>query len=383
MNSLLAKYNVPGAALAVSKNGRLVYTKGFGYANIARRERVTPRTLFRISSVSKPLASVVALRLVEQGKLKLTDRPYEILGELPSLSGRRINPKAFDITIEDLLNHTSGQASYNRRGRISSPMQPPLSRTISKLYGVPHPPPFKYVAAYMQSKPMINTPGKAFKYSNYGYALLGAVVEKVVGRSFEAHTRSSVLRPIGISCMRFGATRRSQAVKDEASYYDLVGASPIRSVFDDAERDFFPYAGRHNEGWGAAGAWVASPVDIVQLVNHVDGLRPPALLPPRMVKKMLARNVVTENRKGFWYGLGWRVQNKRIGEHWYHDGASNGGAAAIMLRTNDGVVWSALFNRRLPAGRALYKEFNKQMWSIVRSIKNWPAHDLFGRHQCS
>lgn len=382
MQSLMVKYNVPGSALAVSKNGRLVYARGFGVADQNTGEPVTPQTLFRISSVSKPIAAVAILRLVEQGKLKLTDKPYQILSVPPRPSDSMVNPAIERITVLDLLNHTSGHSSRNSSGRLSSPMQPPISRRISQKFGVSHPPAFKYVMGYMQTQALIGRPGTQFEYSNYGYALLGALVEKVTGQSFERYVQKNILEPIGNSCMRFGRTRRRDKTPNESNYYDLDNAKPVASVFDHERPDTYPYAGRDYHGWGAAGAWIASPVEIVRFVNHVDGLRKPALLRPVSVARMLRKNAVTENKKGFWYGLGWRVQNKKEGQHWYHNGASNSGAAAIMMRTNNGLVWSASFNKRLPAGRALYKEFNKKMWSITRGIQYWPATDLFNDIQC-
>lgn len=382
MQSLLSKYNVPGGALAVSKDGRLVYAKGFGLADQKSREPVSNKTLFRISSVSKPIAAVAILKLVEQGKLQLSDKPYKILGALPQPADRAINPQVASITVLDLLRHTSGHSSRNASGRISSPMQPPISRQISREFDVPHPPAFKYVAGYMQTQTLIGRPGSRFEYSNYGYALLGALVEKVTGQPFERYVQQNILNPIGNTCMRFGKTLRHDKAPNEAMYYDLDNASLVRSVFDGETSDTFPYAGRDYAGWGAAGAWIASPVEVVRFVNHVDGLRRPALLRSSSVKKMLQKNAVSERKTGFWYGLGWRVQDKKVGQHWYHDGASNSGAAAIMMRTNTGLVWSASFNKRLPAGRALYKEFNKKMWSITRGVTRWPSGDLFDDTRC-
>ena len=383
MNGLLEKFNVPGAALAISKNGRLVYAKGFGYADISSSEKVTTRSQFRIASVSKPIAAVAILKLVEQGKLKLTDNPYTILGDMPLPKGKKINPDIYKITILDLLRHTGGQALYNSTGRIMSPMQPPVSREISKAFNIPHPPPTKFVIGYMQSQRLINQPGQEFRYSNYGYLLLGAVVSKVTGMDFESYVRHQILSPLDIQCIKFGHTLRSQKAVNEVSYYDLDNAKRVASVFDGELPDYFPYAGRHQKGWGASGAWIASPVDIVKFVNHVDGLKKPSILRKSSVVRMLKRQTMTGKKPNFWYGLGWRVQKKKIGQHWYHNGASNLGSAAIMLRTSDGTVWSAQFNKRLPRGRALYKEFNKEMWRLIRGIKSWPSHDLFNANKCN
>ncbi|WP_246125251.1 serine hydrolase domain-containing protein [Exilibacterium tricleocarpae] len=380
MSRLLREHDVPGATLAVTKDGRLVYAKGFGYADSEAREAMRPQHLFRIGSVSKPIAAVAVLKLVEQGRLRLSDRVYRLVGEVPLPAGATVNPAIDAITIEDLLRHSSGQAIYNASGRISSPMQPPVSRDISRLFSIAHPPPFAYVVGYMKTRPLLHTAGKRFKYSNYGYALLGLVVEKVTSMPFDAYVKKTILAPVGIHCMQFGATLKSQKKVNEVTYYDLAGRPPVRSVLAGEPPGPFPYAGRHHEGWGAAGAWIASTVDIVRFVNHVDGQRSPAILRAATVRRMLARQDFPEHdREGFWYGLGWRVQKKRSGHHWYHNGSSNSGSAAIMLRTADGIAWAAHFNRRLPAGRALYEAFNREMWRIVRSVDSWPRHDLFRR----
>ena len=90
----LEKFGVPGASLAVVKDGRLVVAKGYGWANVAQREPVTPQTLFSLASVSKPVSAIAVLHLVEQGRLSLDDRVYDVLGRPAPLPGMQIVPRA-------------------------------------------------------------------------------------------------------------------------------------------------------------------------------------------------------------------------------------------------------------------------------------------------
>lgn len=365
MRGLLDKYEVPGGALTVSKNGEILYSKGFGYADIESRTRLSPKSLFRIASLSKPITAVAILQLIDQGKLSLDARVYSLLKRPILPPGQPLNEKIALITVEQLLNHSSGQTIYNEKGRITSPMQPPVSRRISQLYNSEHPPSFEHVIGYMAAQSLVNEPGEAYRYSNFGYALLGRVVEHVTGMDYETYVRKEILFPRGIENPRFGLSRREDKAIGEVTYYDIDDRKLVNSVFDAEDNDTYPYAGRHLQGWGAAGAWIASTEDLVKFVNHIDGTIGPRLLSGKMIEAMQARPSFAEPRSRFWYGLGWRIQMKKYGSHWYHNGSSNGGAAGLLLKSADGYVWAALFNRRLPKGRELYKEFNAGMWASV------------------
>jgi N-acyl-D-amino-acid deacylase len=323
MNQVLVKHKVHGGSLAISISGKLAYAKGFGWADKERQRRVTPKSLFRISSVSKPITAVAIMKLVEQKKLRLDQRVYPLLGDLPLPPGTRTNRQLDQITVLDLLRHSSGQAIYNSSGRISSPMQPPQSRHISRLFGATHPPSLMQIAGYMRTRPLMHPVGSQYKYSNYGYALLGLLIERVSGQQYETFVKRQLLNPVGINDMWIGATLKANAKPNEVTYYDLPGSGVTRSVIDGEDPASFPYAGRHIQGWGAAGGWIASPVDIVRFVNHVYGIRKPTILNVYSAKQLVRQQKLSEHRKGFWYGLGWRVQQKRGGVHAWHNGASN------------------------------------------------------------
>ncbi|HEY8021713.1 MAG TPA: serine hydrolase domain-containing protein, partial [Thermoanaerobaculia bacterium] len=105
--ALLAKWGVPGAAVAVVKDGRLVLARGYGWADRQERRPVEPDSLFRIASLSKSLTSAAILGLVEEGRLRLDDRAFDLLGLAPR-PGARANPDLRRITLRNLLQHSGG-----------------------------------------------------------------------------------------------------------------------------------------------------------------------------------------------------------------------------------------------------------------------------------
>src|SRR3954466_13241278 len=109
MTDFLREHQVPGASLAVARNGKIVYARGFGYADVAKKQSVEPDSLFRIASVSKSFTSAAIMQLVAQGKLKLDEPAFEKLKIAPHLEkGTTSDPRLKQITIAQLLHHTGG-----------------------------------------------------------------------------------------------------------------------------------------------------------------------------------------------------------------------------------------------------------------------------------
>lgn len=152
----------PGLSLTVMRNGMWLYSKGFGLANISRNATMTPQTMFRIGSVSKQFTAAAIMMLSEQRMLALTD-PLALY--LPQF------PRAAEITIAQLLSHTSGLGDYLAG---VYPVERRRSYSTDEL-----------LAAIAASRPLFEKePGTAWHYSNSGFALLGIVIEKVSGLSF-------------------------------------------------------------------------------------------------------------------------------------------------------------------------------------------------------
>jgi N-acyl-D-amino-acid deacylase len=108
VGDMMRKYGIPGGAVAVVRDGKLMYARGFGYADVENKTPVQPDALFRIASISKPITSAAIMRLVEEGKLKLDDRVAPIIAYLTPAQGATVDPRWEQITIRQLLSHSGG-----------------------------------------------------------------------------------------------------------------------------------------------------------------------------------------------------------------------------------------------------------------------------------
>ncbi|MCP3694044.1 MAG: beta-lactamase family protein, partial [Planctomycetaceae bacterium] len=166
-------HQVPGASLAVTRAGKLVYARGFGYADLAKKQPVQPGSQFRVASLSKPITAVAILQLVDQGKLKLTDHVFTILKPKPVFENPtdKMDPRLRQVTILHCLQHSGG---WDRSASFDPMFQ---SVRIARSLGVEPPARAEHVIRFMMGKPLDFDPGTRYAYSNYGYCLLGRVIE--------------------------------------------------------------------------------------------------------------------------------------------------------------------------------------------------------------
>jgi len=215
MTSFLSDHSVPGGALAVARNGRLVYSRGFGYADVARKVPVQPQSLFRIASISKPLTAVAVLQLAEQGKVRLGDRVLDQVHLRPHLeAGARFDERWRKITLLQLLQHTGGWD----RDKSFDPIGIPWD--IARSLGIQPPPRPVHIIRYMLGKPLDFDPGTRYAYSNLGYLLLGRVIEAASGQPYETYVRKQVLAPLAIRNMQLGRALTADRPRSEVHYYD-------------------------------------------------------------------------------------------------------------------------------------------------------------------
>ncbi|MCH5377118.1 MAG: beta-lactamase family protein, partial [Planctomycetes bacterium] len=230
MCEFVNEHHVPGAALAVTDQGRLVYARGFGYADVESRQAVTATSLFRIASLSKPITAVAVLQLIEQGRLHMDDKVFEILTFEPHLpDGSSCDDRLRAITIRHLLEHRGGWD----RDRSFDPMF--QSVRFAEMLGVRPPAEPEHIIRCMLGQPLDFDPGERYAYSNFGYCLLGRVIEAVTGQSYERYVQERVLAPLGIRSMRIGKTRLNERAENEVHYYD---SGRGRSVFDESQNEF-------------------------------------------------------------------------------------------------------------------------------------------------
>jgi CubicO group peptidase (beta-lactamase class C family) len=371
IESLLRKYDVPGAALAVVKDGRLVVARGYGLADKEQRQAVQPDSLFRIASLSKPFTSAAILTLVERGRLRLDDRAFPLLA-----LGEPSDPRLNTITIRELLLHAGG---WDRDASFD-PMFIPFK--AARAVGAKPPASCETIIRYMLKQPLQFDPGSAMHYSNFGYCVLGRVIEKVSGEPYETYVRSAVLAPIGITRMRIGHTVSDERAPGEVRYSDFAGAPQVPSVFPSRPgQTARPYGGFYLEAMDSHGGWIASAIDLVRFMAHLDGTLKPAPLKPATVADMLARpdpRLVTERET--WYAFGWQVREVGRDANWWHTGSLSG-TATLMVRTSQGMQWALLFNGSPKPPGNLFTEMDDGLWQAAGAVKAWPQRDLFDQYR--
>jgi CubicO group peptidase (beta-lactamase class C family) len=374
VTELMTSWGVPGAAVAVVKDGRLVLARGYGWADRAARRPVLPGSLFRIASLSKPITAAAVLELVEAGRLRLGDHPFEILKDLAPRPGARVHPDLRKITVENLLTHSGGwdsTASFDPMFR---------SREIAAAMGVPTPAGPAAIVRYMLDQPLQFAPGSRYAYSNFGYCVLGRMIEKITGERYGAYVAAHVLRPAGAACMRLGRTRLADAAPGEVRYYGFPGIGLARSVFPGGPaRVPWPYGGWSIEAMDSHGGWLASAVDLARFLTAVDGRSRRQILQPPTIQRMVARPapplwVGTDT----WYGMGWQVRPADGGTNWWHMGSLDG-ITTLMVRAANGLEWVVLLNFRAKDSDQLGSDLDAAMWRAVGEVESWPGGDLFAR----
>ena len=373
ISELMKKHKVPGGAVAVVKDGRLVYARGFGYADVENKVTVAPDALFRIASVSKPITAVAILKLVEAGKLDLAQRVRPLIADLLPPAGATMDPRWNDITILNLLQHTGGWDREKPGG--FDPMFRPT--TAAAVVGAPAPASAATVIRYMLGEPLDFDPGTKYVYSNFGYTILGRIIERVSGMTYENYVKSTVLAPAGITKMQIGRTRLSQRATNEVKYYhpgfESVNVDLVPSVFPGEGQVPSIYGGFYLEAMDAHGGWLASAVDLARFGVVTDGRPTPAdILSSGSINVMTGRNSQVWPSGTYWYGLGWSVRPAPQ-DNWWHDGAL-AGSSSLLVRSYHGYTWAAVFNSRTTTFAV---DMDQAMWTALGGVSTFPSHDLF------
>lgn len=371
----LQQHRTPGLAIAVTDHGRLVHASGYGYADLASGQRVTPTSLFRIASISKPITAVAILQLVERQKLSL-DAPvldYLDCREAFEAAGEDGDPRWKSITIEQLLEHRGGWDRDRSFDAMFRPVQ------FARQLGVACPAGCNEVIRAMLRQPLDFEPGQRYAYSNFGYNLLGRVIESVTGQDYETYVRQQVLAPLGIERMRIGQTRLGGRVADEVRYYHPGNGN---SVFDDDLDDPVPppYGAWHLEAMDAHGGWIASAVDLARFAAAFDQPEQCPILSAESIVRMYARPqaAAEDESADVYYSLGWQNRELAGGRfNRWHTG-SLPGTATILVRRHDGRNFVALLNARVsPTANHLGRQIDRRLHEAAGNLDAWPDIDLF------
>jgi N-acyl-D-amino-acid deacylase len=376
ITDFMRKYAIPGGAVAVLRDGKLVYARGFGYADVESKTPVQPDALFRIASVSKPITAAAIMKLVEEGKLKLDDRVAPFIAHLTPAPGATVDPRWEQITIRHLLNHTGGWDRAKPNGGFDPVDRPAIAAAA---VNAPSPASGETLIRYMKGMPLDFDPGEKWAYSNFGYIVLGRVIERLSGMPYEDYVRARVLQPVGANRTRSGKSRMSDALPDEVKYYWPgmgLNAPLMPSVFPGEGMVPYNYGGFHLEAGDASGAWVSSTVDLLRFVAGVDGrANRPDILSPGLVAEMTGTGPTVCASGACYYAFGWWVRPTQGDANWWHGGTLPG-TTSMLVRTHHNFSWVGLLNTRSLTAN-LEAELDAALAKAFAGVTSFPTHDLF------
>ncbi len=336
ITAYMAQYNVKGSSVALIKDGRLVFAKGYGVMNTSTGEAVGPSSLFRLASVSKPITSVAVMKLSETNAGLLSQKVFgtgTILGT--TYGNGTYDTWEKEVTVQQLLEHAAGGKTWNNKGDdgTSDPMFDQVSYNHSQLIGW-----------VLDNRNTEAKPGTKNDYSNFGFSILGRVIEKKSGMTYENYVRDKVLAPCGIKNMYIAGDLEADRRYNEVTYYgDNSYGMKVKRM-------------------DAHGGWLGSAVDLGRFMVRVDGFA----TKPDIITQASFNKMVEPAATNSGYGKGWSIN----GTNYWHNG-SIPGTGALIVRTGNGLSWVFLTNGTYNGA------CDALMWEVVNGIKAWPAHDLF------
>ncbi len=237
--SLMNIYGIPGAQVAITRFNKIIYLESFGKADIQNNIEVNENSVFRIASISKPITLTAISKLVSEGKLHLDDL---IFGQ-ESLLGTEFGNLPYEdqeasITLYQLIEHMGGFS--NDPNDI---MFDDNTLTHSDL-----------IAKVLDERSLTYAPGTQYEYSNFGYSLLGRIIEKVSGMAYEDYVKEMILAPMNITGMNISGNTKTDAYANEVTYYS-------------SWRD--PYS-MNVTRMDSHGGWIASAKDLALFAMNSD-----------------------------------------------------------------------------------------------------------------
>ena len=299
---LIQEEIIPGSSVTVTKQGKIIWQGGYGYADISKKTPVDPqKTIFRVASMSKAITGVLLARLQEQKKFDWNLSLYEYVPNFP--------PKPFDFTIKQLAGHLAGIRSYKAN-----------EYTLNKKYSI------EEGIDLFKDDILQSAPGTKFLYSSYGINLISLAIEKCLNKTNEDIAKEEVFKPLN---MWRTFPDRGKIITDEAIPYTRTkkGLDKATEV-----NNYFKLAG---------GGFLSTSHDIAKMGTAIERH---SFLSQAVENEMLKKQCTTDDVE-INYGIGWQNQRDWNGRDYFgHTGMGVGGFGWLSVYPNEQVVIVMLFN---------------------------------------
>jgi N-acyl-D-amino-acid deacylase len=361
MLAIMDRHGVPGAALALARNGKLVLAKGYGWANAATGEPVEPSTLFGLASVTKPFTAVAAMMLIEQGKFGLDDPALPLIPHIQPPPGVQVDPRLMRITVRQCLNHSGGWDRTVTGDPINWEPQ------ICRAFRIRPPVSPRQFLSFVLGMPLQFDPGTNSEYSNTGFVILGEIIATVSGKPYGVFVKDHVLKPMEIT---------------RPALHPLEGRYMPEEAHRHLAGSLTPLPPMNTPMLDATGGWSGSVVDLARFLTNLDGSRGKPVLGEKWRRAML-ESPPPPHKQGdgsTHFGLGWdmvAVTDKGFG---CSKEGSLQGMRTLMRRLITGTSWALLYNASMEFDQLdsrIAASTVQEVRALVERIEHYPDVDLF------
>ena len=317
------EHRFPGIGAAVAVRGRIVWSEGFGWADLEQRVPVSALTRFRLGSVSKVFCAIAAAVLVERGSLDLDAPIQRYVPDFPV--------KRWPITARQLAGHQAGIRHYQDKDGAFIDLKADSRVYDHPLAGAPHFSSVRAGLAFFENDPLEFEPGTRSQYSSYGFNVLSAVVEGASKAPYLEAVSHLVTEPLGL--LATGADHPFRIIPNRSRFYfTSKELGTLNAFFLDSS---YKWAG---------GGFLSTPEDLVRFMS--------ALLRPGFLSAATLDLIFTPQRLNNGdqtnVGLGWRIDSDAQGRRRFHHGGTIAGGGAIVLALPDEDVVVAILTNQLP-----------------------------------
>jgi N-acyl-D-amino-acid deacylase len=374
---------IPGLAIAFVKDGRLVYARGFGWADEENKQQIEPTSVFRLASISKSFTAIGILKLVQNKKLCMDQKVFSkdppqsyrpcrgpVLSEIkpdPSCTGCKIDSRIYDITVQDLMQMSGGWIT-KESGDWGFKI-----KQAAEAFGIKGEPTRADVIRYGISHQLDYKPGKKFSYANFNFMILGQIIEEVTGQPYETWMKANILIPMAARHANVGLL--GKLLPNEVHYYEVKNGTNTVCCMDMPMPIIDSFGG-----------WTASIIDLAHVQASLrNGVPKPNVLNLRTMQLMVSRpaNPHFAGKFAYWTD-GWDSVNCSVGgpngcriknAAWKKGGDFAVGTVTGYGSLPSGVAFVVLFNANTEKNMP---DINKHLIQpLLRNRTDWPRWDLF------
>jgi CubicO group peptidase (beta-lactamase class C family) len=314
--------SIPGLSVAIVKDGRVLLERGWGTTDRGRRQ-ASATTVYQIASVSKQFTAAAVLRLAERGELSLDDDVTRYVDGLPA-SYRT-------ISLRQLLNHTAGVPNFTEFFRQFRQTLTPAQLIDS-----------------LAARPLLFTPGSGFHYSNSGYYLLGLVIERVTGQSYDGYLREQFFAPLGMADTEYCGDSRDRPVP--AGYVRTRRGEPVQTTPWDPSVLY------------AAGSLCSTATDLARWEVALGEGR---VLSPESYAEMTTPGAAPDRSMRMAYGYGMMIDTTDSGPYLHHDGAVAGFRSQVAWYPDEHLAVVVLMNQGFAAPEPIERDFTRAVLGVT------------------